>query len=340
MALMQTAIATGVNEPLAFAEREVPEPGLGEVLVKITACGVCYTDLDVLRGHWPHARFPNIPGHEITGVVAATGPGVAWPPVGTPVGAQILGDSCGHCDYCVRGEQILCLRKRFTGIDFDGGYAEYAVLKAGFVSPLPDALDPVGAAPLMCAGLTAFNGLRQAGIRPTSRVAVIGGSGTLGTLAIRYAVAMGARVAAVGRSNRGEAAAREVGAERFIATQNADPADALKAWEGGADIILNAAPSTAAASAAFGGLAPDGTLVLCGYSPEPLSLATDPLVLNRLHALGNPSGSPHNARETLAFSAAHGILPDFTPIGLRDANAALDAMAHGQSSKRSIITFA
>ncbi len=336
---MLAAIAEGVDQPLTFAERDVPEPGQGEVLVKITACGVCYTDLDVLHGHWPNARFPMIPGHEITGVVAAAGPGVSWPEVGASVGAQILGDSDRHCDYCVRGEQILCPHKRFTGIDFDGGYAEYAVLQADFVTPLPDGLDPVAAAPLMCAGLTAFNALRQAGITPTSRVAVIGAGGSMGTLAIRYAAAMGARVAAVGRSDRGEAAARDLGAERFIATQHTDPADALKTWDGGATVILNAAPSTAAAAAAFTGLAPDGTLVLCGYSPEPLSLATEALALNRLHVLGNPSGSPHNARETLAFSAAHGILPDFTPIGLRDANAALDSMAHGSSGRRSIITF-
>jgi propanol-preferring alcohol dehydrogenase len=336
---MLAAIAEGVDQPLAFVERDVPEPGQGQVLVKVTACGVCYTDLDVLRGHWPNARFPMIPGHEITGVVAAAGPGVAWPEVGASVGAQILGDSDRHCDYCVRGEQILCPDKRFTGIDFDGGYAEYAVLEAEFVSPLPDALDPVAAAPLMCAGLTAFNALRQAGITPTSRVAVIGAGGTMGTLAIRYAAAMGARVAAVGRSDRGEAAARDLGAERFVATRDTDPAEALKAWDGGATVILNAAPSTAAAAAAFTGLAPDGTLVLCGYTPEPLSLTTEALALSRLHVMGNPSGSPHNARETLAFSAAHDILPDFTPIGLRDANTALDSMAHGSSGRRSIITF-
>ncbi|MEV4538706.1 alcohol dehydrogenase catalytic domain-containing protein [Asanoa sp. NPDC049518] len=336
---MLVAVADRANVPLAVVEREVPEPGPGEVLITITACGVCYTDLDVLRGHWPNARFPLVPGHEITGVVAGTGPGVSWPQVGASVGAQILGDSDRHCDYCVRGDQILCPRKRFTGIDFDGGYAEYAVLKADFVSPLPDGLDPVAAAPLMCAGLTAFNGLRQAGINPTSRVAVIGASGTLGTLAIRYAVAMGARVAAVGRSSRGATAALELGAERFVATADTDPAEALRSWDGGATVILNAAPSTSAAAAAFTGLVPDGTLVLCGYGPEPLSLPTEALVLTRLHAMGNPSGSPHDARDTLAFSAAHGILPDFVTIGLRDANAALEAMAHGSSGRRSIITF-
>ncbi|MFB9834694.1 alcohol dehydrogenase catalytic domain-containing protein [Actinoallomurus acaciae] len=336
---MLTAIATAVDEPLTITEREVPEPGQGEVLVKVTACGICHTDLDLLQGEWPIARFPVVPGHEITGVVAATGPGVSWPEVGTAVGAQFLGDSCRHCDYCVRGEQILCPQKRITGIVLDGGYTEYAVLKADFVTPLPAGLDPVAAAPLMCAGLTAFNGLRQAGTTATSRVAVIGAGG-VGALAVRYAVAMGARVAVIGRSDRGEAAAREMGAERFIAAQDTDPAEALKAWDGGANVILNASPSTSAAAATLTGLAPDGTLVLCGYDSEPLVLPTRPMVLNRLHAMLNPSGSPRDARDTLAFSAAHGILPEFTPVGLRDANAVLDAMAKGGSGKRSVITFA
>lgn len=308
------------------------------MLVKITACGVCYTDLDLREGLWPIARFPVVPGHEITGVVAATGPGVSFPEPGTAVGAQFLGDSCRHCEYCVRGEQILCRQGRITGIVMDGGYAEYAVLKADFVTPLPPGLDPVAAAPLMCAGLTAFNSLRQGGITANSRVAVVG-SGGVGALAIRYAVAMGARVAAIGRSNRGEAAAKEMGAELFIATQDTDPAEALQAWDGGANLVLNAAPSTTAAAATLPGLAPDGWLVLCGYGPEPLRLPTE-LVLNRPHVMINPSGSPHDARDTLAFSAAHGILPEITTIGLREANDTLDAMAKGQGSgKRSVITF-
>ncbi|NMO57268.1 zinc-binding dehydrogenase [Actinoplanes sp. TBRC 11911] len=252
--------------------------------------------------------------------------------VGTAVGAQILGDSCRHCDYCVRGDQILCPQKHFTGIMIDGGYVEYAVLKADFVTPLPQGLDPVGTAPLMCAGLTAFNALQRAGIRPTSRVAVIGAGG-LGMLAIRYAAAMGARVAVIGRSDRDLASGKQAGDELLISTQDSDPAEALKAWHGGADVILNASPSTAAATAAFTGLAPDGTLVLCGYGSDPLILPTEAMALRRPHTMINPSGSPHDARDTLAFSAAHGILPEFTPIGLRDAGTALDAMARGQSGR-------
>ncbi|TDD45866.1 hypothetical protein E1286_22705 [Nonomuraea terrae] len=335
---MRAALATAVGAPLTLTERDVPEPGPDEVVVKVTACGVCFTDLNLIRGHFPFARFPVVPGHEITGTVAAVGSGVSGLSVGDAVGGQFLYDSCGHCDYCVSGDQILCPSKRITGIVKDGGYAEYALLKAGFVTPLPAGLDPVAAAPLMCAGLTAFNGLRRAGATPSSRVAVVGAGG-VGALAIRYAVAMGARVAVVGRSARGEASAKELGAELYIAGGETDAAAALKAWDGGADVILNAAPSNAAAAAVLGGLAPDGTLVLCGYDNTPLTLQAQPMVLNRLHVMASPSGSPHDTRDTLAFSAQHGILPPVTPITLEEAPAALDAMASGAGGGRRVITF-
>ncbi|MCL8010020.1 alcohol dehydrogenase catalytic domain-containing protein [Streptomyces sp. AS02] len=336
---MRAAVATGANLPLALDTLDVPQPAAGEVLVKVTACGVCFSDLNLLRGHYPFARYPVVPGHEITGVVTAVGEGVTFPEVGTLVGAQFLYDSCGHCDYCMRGDQILCPRKRITGIVADGGYAEYALLKADFVTPLPDGLDPVAAAPLMCAGITAFNGLRQGGARAGSRVAVVG-LGGVGALAVRYAAAMGARVAVVGRSRRGEDQAKSLGAELFVATDESDPAEALRSWDGGADLVLNAAPSTAAAAATLGGLAPDGTLLLLGYGSEPLTLPTAPMVFNRLRVAASPSGSPHDLRDTLAFSAAHGILPEVTPIALDQAPAVLDAMADGSAHGRSVITFA
>ncbi|RAY15725.1 hypothetical protein DPM19_08060 [Actinomadura craniellae] len=336
---MRAALATGVDAPLSFTEREIPEPGPGEVLVKITACGVCFTDLTLLRGHFPFARFPVVPGHEITGTVAAVGEGVPGLIEGDPVGAQFLYDSCGHCDYCVAGDQILCRAKRFTGIVADGGYAEYALFKGRYVTPLPAGLDPVAAAPLMCAGLTAFNGLRQAGITPNSRVAVVGGSGGVGALAVRYAVAMGARVAVIGRSAGGAAGARELGAELFVASRDTDPAAALKAWDGGADVILNAAPSNAAAAATLGGLAPDGTLILCGYDGTPLTLPVQPMVLNRLRVMASPSGSPHDLRDTLAFSAQHRILPGVTAITLDEVPATLEAMGRGAGGGRRVIVF-
>ncbi|XVQ15224.1 alcohol dehydrogenase catalytic domain-containing protein [Spirillospora sp. CA-255316] len=337
--MMRAAIATGVDASVSLSERPVPEPGPGEVLVKITACGVCFTDLNLLRGHYPFARFPVVPGHEITGTVAAVGDGVPGLSVGDPVGAQFLYDSCGHCDYCVSGDQILCPSKRITGIVADGGYAEYALLKGGYVTPLPAGLDPVAAAPLMCAGLTAFNGLRRAGAAAGSRVAVIG-SGGIGALAVRYAGAMGARVAVIGRRADGEAEAKELGAELYIANRDTDPAAALHAWDGGAEVILNAAPSTQVAADVLTGLAPDGTLVLCGYDTTPLTLPAQPMVLNRLHVMASPSGSPHDLRDTLAFSAYHQILPSVTPIGLDEVPATLDAMGSGAGGGRRVIAFA
>lgn len=335
---MRAALATAVDEPLSLTERDMPSPGPGEVLVKMTACGVCFSDYGLLHGHYPFARFPVIPGHEVTGTVAEAGPGVTWPEVGTAVGAQFLHDSDGHCDYCVSGDPILCPSKRVTGIVVDGGYAEYAVFKAGFVTPLPEGIDPVAAAPLMCAGLTAFNGLRRAGATAGSRVAVIG-LGGIGALAVRYARAMGARVAVIGRSADGEDRARELGAERFVATESQDAVEALQGW-GRAEVILNASPSTAAAAATLGGLAPDGTLLLCGYGPEPLTLPIQPMILNRLHVMASPSGSPHDARDTLAFSADHGIFPRIRRIGLDEAPAALEAMGRGGRGARAVITFA
>ncbi|MBX6382868.1 MAG: alcohol dehydrogenase catalytic domain-containing protein [Microbispora sp.] len=336
---MRAALATGAGTPLSLVDRDVPEPGPGEVLVKISACGLCYTDVNLLRGHYPMARFPITPGHEITGTVAALGGGVTGLSVGDAVGAQFLYDSCGHCDYCVSGDQILCRSKRITGITNDGGYAEYGLFKSGYVTPLPAGLDPVAAAPLMCAGLTAFNALRRAGATAGSRVAVVGAGG-VGALAVRYALAMGARVAVVGRSAEGERAAKELGAETYVAARDTDPAAALRAWGGGADVIVNAAPSNQAASAVLTGLAPDGTLVLCGYDTTPLTLTAQPMVFSRLRVMASPSGSPHDLRDTLAFSAQHGILPKVTPIGLDRAPEALDAMGGGSGGGRRVIAFA
>jgi alcohol dehydrogenase, propanol-preferring len=340
MSSMRVALMEGKDQPLALAERPVPAPGPGEILVQVIACGMCFTEVNQLHGDYPFARFPVIPGHEITGTVAALGQGVDWPPVGTRVGAQFLHHSDGHCDYCARGDQILCPRKQITGIAADGGYAEYFLGRDGFVTPLPDALDPVTAAPLMCAGITAFNGLRQGGVAPGARVAVIGAGG-VGGLAARFAVAMGARVTVIGRSGAGAPTAAALGAEQYIATDDHDPAEALRAWGGGADLIVNGAPSTAAATAAFGGLAPDGTLLLLGYNAdEPVTVPARAMVLSRLHVMANPSGSPHDLRDTLAFAAAHQILPDVTVVKLDQAPDTLAAMAAGTArGPRRVISF-
>ena len=334
---MRAAVMNEPNAPLAVVEREVPTPGPGEILVKVVGAGICFSEVGQQQGHYPFAVFPSIPGHEISGVVAAHGPGVSWPAVGTPVGAQWVYDSCGRCDHCVRGDQVVCRRSRVTGVAVDGGYAEYFLAKEGFVTPIPEGLDPLAAAPLMCAGITAFNGLRRAGVTAESKVAVLG-MGGVGELAVRFAAAMGARVAVLGRSRRAEPKAKELGAEFFVSTNEQDPAEALAAWDGGADVLFNAAPDTSVAAAALGGLDTDGTLLMAGAAPE-LTRPVMPLLMRRLRVQGNPSGSPADLRDTLAFAAHNGIVPDVTPVGLDEAQAVLARMAEGTWSGRAVIDF-
>ncbi|MFA1539004.1 alcohol dehydrogenase catalytic domain-containing protein [Actinomadura monticuli] len=337
---MRSAVLSAAGRPLEIVEREVPRPGPGEVLVKVTACGMCYSEVNHLRGHYPFGTFPVVPGHEISGVVAALGEGVDWPGVGTAVGTGWIHGSCGHCDQCVRGDQILCTGapKRITGVNTDGGYAEYFVGRAGFVTPLPDGLDPVAGAPLMCAGITAFNGLRRAGAAAGSKVAVLG-TGGVGTMALRFAAAMGARVAVVSRSRRAEKDALDAGAELFVASGEQDPAEALRDW-GGADLVVNTAPDTATGLAAFGGLRPDGTLLYLGMGAENVSVPPAALVMNRIRVMGVPSGSPHDLRDTLAFAVAHGIVPEVTPVTLDEAPRVLAAMDEGtHRGGRAVITF-
>ena len=336
---MRSGLLSAPGKRLEIVEREVPEPGPGEILVEVTACGMCFSEVNHLRGHYPFGTFPTVPGHEISGVVAALGQGVDWPEVGTPVGAQWLYGSCGHCDQCVRGDQILCTGapRPVSGVNRDGGYSEYFVGRAGFVTPLPDGLDPVAGAPLMCAGITAFNGLRQAGAVAGSKVAVLG-TGGVGTMALRFAAAMGARVAVVSRSRRTEDEARRLGAALFVATSEQDPAEALRAW-GGADVVVNTAPDTGTGLAAFGGLAPDGTLLYLGFAAENVSVPPAALVMNRLRVMGAPSGSPHDMRDTLDFAVAHGIVPEVTPVTLDDAPRVLAEMDEGVHRGRAVITF-
>ncbi|GAA4241931.1 alcohol dehydrogenase [Actinomadura meridiana] len=336
---MRSAVLNAPGKPLEVVERELPEPGPGEILVKVTACGMCFSEVNHLRGHYPFASFPTVPGHEISGVVVALGDGVHWPQIGTPVGALWLYGSCGHCDQCARGDQVLCTGSptQATGVNVDGGYAEYFVARAGFVVPLPAGLDPVAAAPLMCAGLTAFNGMRRAGAVAGSRVAVLG-TGGVGAMAVRFAAAMGARVAVVSRSRRAETEMISEGAELFVASGERDPAEALRAW-GGADLIVNAAPDTGTGLAAFDGLRPDGTLLYLGFGGEGVAVSPLPLVLRRQRVMGTPCGSPHDLRDTLDFAVAHGIVPEITPVTLDDAPRILAEMDEGVHQGRAVITF-
>ncbi len=329
-----------VKKPNDFAieDRPVPEPKAGEVLIRVHACGVCHSDLGTLTGVFPFGKYPMVPGHEVAGVVEKVGPGVAWPKIGDRVGMPWLFDADGTCDYCVRGDEILCPNATITGVNRDGGYQEYMLANAAFVAPIPDKLEFAEAAPLMCAGLTVFNGLRVAGFKPGKKVGVIG-LGGLGHLGVLYAKAMGGRVAVISNTSDKESEARELGAEHFISTKGKKSADALREWEGGPDIILQTAPSVDAATDAFPGLGPDGTLVLLGVGPGSITTTPADLIFARRRLMGSPSGSRHDLRDTLHFSAQHHVVPRITKIALEDAPKAWDSMNKGTLRGRAVIVF-
>lgn len=333
--------AAVVKQPksLAIEDRPIPEPKAGELVIRVNACGVCHSDLGVLHGEFGAiAKYPIVPGHEVAGVVHKLGPGVTWPAVGDRVGMPWLFDSCGHCNYCVQGNEILCPQMTITGVNRDGGYQEYMLAKAAYVAPIPKGLDDAEAGPLMCAGLTVFNGIRQAGYEPGQKIAVIG-LGGLGHLGVLYAKAMGARVAVISNTPDKEAEARELGAEYFINTGAKKVVDALREWDGGADIILQTAPSTQAATDAFPGLAPDGTLVVLGVGAGTISATPLDFIFGRRRLMGSPSGSRQDLRATLNFSAHNHVVPRITKISLDEAGKALEQMEAGKLRGRAVIVF-
>lgn len=294
------------------------------------ACGVCHSDLAIQQGAFPFAEFPIVPGHEVAGTVE-------WPEERMRVGVPWLYASCGHCEQCTRGEEVLCQQVRVTGVNEDGGYAEFMTAPASYVVPIPDALDFAEAAPLMCAGLTVHNGLKNAGFEPGQRVAVIG-LGGLGHLAVLYAREMGARVAVASGSPEKEDEARELGAERFFNTNEMSLAEALQGWDGGPDIVLATSPSATPMTEAVPGLAPDGTLVVLGAAAGDIAVSPAVMILGRRHLMGSPSGSRKDVRGALNFAAEHGIRPRITEAPLEDAGNVLSDMEADRLRGRVVLT--
>src|SRR5262249_41078819 len=262
MAAMRVAQVSRPKGPFEIVERPIPEPGPGTVRIKVQACGICHSDSVTKEGLFPNIRYPRVPGHEVAGVIDAVGPGVpGWQP-GPEVGAGWDGGYCGYCDHCRRGEFFACDRGQITGVTYDGGYGEYMIAPASAVALMPADLPPEGAAPLMCAGLTTFNALRNSGARPGDVVAVLG-LGGLGHLGVQYAAKMGFHTVGIARGKDKEDLARRLGAAVYIDNQAQDPAAELQKL-GGARVILATATSGEAMSAVSGGLAINGTLLIVG----------------------------------------------------------------------------
>jgi alcohol dehydrogenase, propanol-preferring len=301
---MKAAVVRAFGKPLAIEEIPVPEPGPGEVLVKVIACGVCHTDLHAADGDWPaKPHLPFVPGHEITGVVAALGPGVTSLKEGDPVGVAWLHDACLRCEYCETGWETLCDHQHNTGYSCDGGFAEYVVASERFAAKLPENVDYARMAPILCAGVTTYKGLKETEARPGEWVA-ISGVGGLGHLAIQYAKAMGLHVAALDVAAEKLALAKATGAEVAVDARSPDAAaEILKATGGGAHGVLVTAVSPPAFSQALSMVRRKGTVALVGLPPGAFPTPIFDVVLKRITIRGSIVGTRHDLDEAIAFAA-------------------------------------
>jgi alcohol dehydrogenase/propanol-preferring alcohol dehydrogenase len=332
MRVVQVARPKG---PLEIVERPIPEPGAGTVRVRVLACGICHSDVLTKEGLWPGLQYPRVPGHEVAGVIDAVGAGVtAWKP-GQRVGVGWNGGYCGQCIHCRRGDLFACVTGQVTGISYDGGYGEYMIAPVSAVALMPSDLSPVDAAPLMCAGLTTFNALRNSGAGP-GEVVAIHGLGGLGHLGVQYAARMGYRTVAIARGQDKEPLARQLGASVYIDSQATDPAAELQKL-GGASAILATVTSGPAMSSVQGGLAINGTLLIIG-APESMQVSPLLLLNGRRSVKGWYSGTAIDGEDTLAFSASTGVRPMTETYPLDRAAEGYDRMMSGQARFRVVLT--
>jgi 2-desacetyl-2-hydroxyethyl bacteriochlorophyllide A dehydrogenase len=319
-----------------LVERAVPEPGRGQVRIKVEACGICHSDVLVKEGFWPGLQYPRVPGHEIAGRVDAVGPDVTqWKP-GQRAGVGWHGGHCFVCDPCRRGDFIVCRNEKITALSFDGGYAEYMIAPAEAVAAIPDDLSAAEAAPLLCAGITTYNALRHAGAMPGDLVAVLG-IGGLGHLGIQYARQMGFRTVAIGRGADKEGLTRKLGAHEYVDNSAGPPAAALQKL-GGARVILATAPDSKSISALVDGLGPNGKLVVIGASQEPLGIAPNQLLMQRHSVQGWSSGTAKDSEDTLQFSALTGVRPMIEQFPLEKAAEGYERMMSGKARFRVVVT--
>jgi D-arabinose 1-dehydrogenase-like Zn-dependent alcohol dehydrogenase len=319
-----------------IVERPIPEPGAGWVRIKIQACGICHSDSLVKEGQWPGLQYPRVPGHEVVGVVDAVGAGVSQWKTGQRVGVGWHGGHCGHCDACRNGDFFGCqVALQITGISFDGGYADYMVAPAIAIASVPEDLSAVEAAPLMCAGITTYNALRNTNARPGDLVAVLG-LGGLGHLGVQYAVKMGFKTVGIARGQDKEPLARKLGAHHYIDSQAQDPAAELLKL-GGAKVILATVTNGDAMSAVQGGLGLNGTLVVIGAAQ---SLQVSPLLLlsGRRAVKGWYSGTAIDSQDTLKFSVLTGVRSMNEKYPLEKVAEAYERMMSGKARFRVVMT--
>lgn len=317
-------------------DRPTPQPGRGQVRIKVEACGICHSDVLVKAGYWPGIQYPRVPGHEIAGRIDAVGADVTLWKTGQRVGVGWHGGHCFHCDPCRRGDFIQCKFEKITAINFDGGYGEYTIVPEEAVAAIPEGLPADEAAPLLCAGITTFNVLRHSGATAGQLVAVQG-IGGLGHLGIQYARQMGFRTVAIGRGADKKALAQKLGAHEYVDTDAGPPAEALQKL-GGANVILATAPDSKSISALVDGLGPSGKLLVIGADQNPLTITPLQLIGPRRSILGWPSGTAKDSEDTMQFSALTGVRPMIERFPLEKAAGAYERMISGKARFRVVIT--
>ncbi|MDX2044587.1 MAG: zinc-dependent alcohol dehydrogenase [Acidobacteriota bacterium] len=338
---MKAAVLHALAEPLIVEELATPQPGAGEVLIKVAACGVCHSDLHLVRGEWdllkPITKLPLVPGHEVTGTIAALGEGVEGFAIGDRVGVPWLHSTCGQCEFCLAGRETLCGKQQVTGCTVDGGFAEFLKAKASHTAKLPDNLSFVEAAPLLCAGLTVHRALNDSGVAAGQRVAVFG-IGGLGHLAIQLAKARGAEVIGVDVADDKLALAKECGADHTV---NAATSQAYKEIKklGGAHVAMVTSGSKAAYETALRSLRKGGTLSVVGMSPEPISLSTVAMVSGEYRIIASAVGTRTDLREVLQLAAEGKVRCRIETRPFDQADAVLNEMQNGSLVGRVVLTF-
>jgi D-arabinose 1-dehydrogenase-like Zn-dependent alcohol dehydrogenase len=336
MARMRAMQVMSANGPFELVERDIPEPPARHVRIKIQACGVCHSDSITKQGLFPGIQYPRVPGHEVVGIVDALGADVPDWQVGQRVGVGWFGGNCGHCERCRRGDFITCVNGKIPGISYDGGYADYMVAPFEALAAVPDELSSVDAAPLLCAGLTTFNALRNSGIKPGVVVAVLG-IGGLGHLGVQYAAKAGCHTIAIARGKDKEPLARKLGAHHYIDSASENVAAELNKF-GGAKVVLATATSGKAMSDTIDGLAPDGRVVVLGATAEPIEVPSVPVLLTRRGVVGWPSGTSIESEDTMKFSTLTNVRAMIETLPLERAVEAYDKMMSGAARFRMVIT--
>jgi D-arabinose 1-dehydrogenase-like Zn-dependent alcohol dehydrogenase len=336
MAKMKAVQVPKAGGDFEIVERDIPQPGPGQVRIRVQACGVCHSDVVTKEGAFPGITYPRVPGHEIAGVIDEVGSGVTLWKKGQRVGVGWHGGQDFTCPACRRGDFLLCANVKVCGVSYDGGYQEYMIAPWEAVASMPESLDAAEAAPLLCAGVTTFNSLRHAGAQPGDLVA-IQGIGGLGHLGIQFAQKFGYRVAAIGRGPENAALAKKLGAHYYIDSAATNAAAELQKL-GGARVILATAPNAKSMSALIDGLGGNGVLMVVGATTDPIEVTPLQLIFGRKEVRGWPSGTPTDSEDTLRFAEITGVRPMIEKYPLAKAAEAYARMMSGKAQFRVVLT--